>query len=336
MRSSTSSTSDTWTSNDLSNSIAVSAHLLNHKWSLSDCLESLSTAASASNWGCSWLRFRTFASATNISSWKGHSFLRTIHCIHEIDLHVEHNVLSFGLSMSSSTSWSSTTKHLLKLFENVAKWRTTWSLTPSKLLLEAFKAFESCETLSKWSISTSEWILCLLISRHSSLVINCALGLITKSLISSANFRKLFFSFWRIINIRMVFFSQLEITLFNVCLWSISLNIKNWVEIVIITSAESASTPAIITSKTTIVFLNKNVIVILSQIRLTQTSHICDTCPPTDNKKVSHRNLNLSHAIWTFLRNTARYKSIQTWKCFLSLLHLNTSNQEEKMSCSFK
>ena len=119
-----------------------------------------------------------------------------------------------------SIAWSTfpttlTTKHFFKFFKNVSKTTTSLlkvaSLSPSRKSLEPLKSLE-------WILAT-KWILLLFITCHTSLIINSSFTIITQSFISIVNTCKFFFSFWGFINIRMEFFCQCKICLFNFILW---------------------------------------------------------------------------------------------------------------------
>lgn len=109
-----------------------------------------------------------------------------------------------------------TTKHFFKFFKNVSKATTSLlkvaSLSASRKSLEPLKSLE-------WILAT-KWILLLFITRHTSLIINSSFTIITQSFISIINTCKFLFSFWGFINIRMVFFCQSKICLFNFILRS--------------------------------------------------------------------------------------------------------------------
>ena len=175
-------TCHTWSSYYSSCSITNPTNLLYHKWSLLNSLESL-TPASPTRWGRStWFGTRSFACIANISSTKWYCFWYAIHSFHKIDFHIHHYVLTFCLNLLSSLSPSITPKHLLKFLEYVSK-TTLCSTSSVKLAWETFKSLKA--SLAKWITSprkwvfSTEWVLGLLISSHTSLVINSPLVIIT-------------------------------------------------------------------------------------------------------------------------------------------------------------
>ena len=143
-----------------------------------------------------------------------------IDCIHELYLHVEHNVLALGLRFRSTTLLIAT-EHLFKLLKDVPERRLAWtSLLSSKLLREAFKASETLTT-PKWISTskrslTSEGVLSLLVACHSSLIIDTTLAIITESLVGIVNLGKLFLGLSTRINIWMVLLRELKVRLLDV------------------------------------------------------------------------------------------------------------------------
>ena len=152
--------------------------------------------------------------------------MHTVDGIHELDLKVEHDVLTFGLLLLLSSTSAITSKHLLELIENITKRLALATLGSSKLLTEAFKASKALAT-TKWIATegalTSKRILSLLISSHASLIVDTSLALITKCLVSIVDFRKLLLSFLTRVHIWMVFLRKLEVSLLNISLGCISI-----------------------------------------------------------------------------------------------------------------
>ena len=176
------SASHTRTPNDLTSTIAIAADLLNHKGSLSYCDETLATASSAGGGRRSRLAFSAFTCATNFCSAETYDLLGSVYSLHEVDVKVEHDVLSFHLSLLLSLTLL-TTEHLFKLIENISKGGATSPLRPSELLREALEASKSLTTC-KWIATAkgplpSERILSLLITSHASLIVNTPLIIIT-------------------------------------------------------------------------------------------------------------------------------------------------------------
>jgi hypothetical protein len=92
---------------------------------------------------------------------------------------------------------------LLELFENIAEASTTTlSASSSKLFM---KALEASKPLTERVLSPKR-VLLLFIASHTSLVIDPALALITKSFISIVNSSKFLFRFWSFVHIRVVLF----------------------------------------------------------------------------------------------------------------------------------
>ena len=196
--------------------------MLYHEGSLSDCLEALTTAASASRWRSSWLRSAALARVTDIGATESHCFTCAVYCVHEFNFHIKDDVLSLGLLSGFLTSWTSfTAKHLFELFKDVAKGclACSWSLAASELLREAFKASKALSkgtaTATEGSLST-EGVLLLLITSHTSLVVYTPFVLVAQGLVCVVDLRKLLFSFRRLVNIRMVLLCQLEVGFLNI------------------------------------------------------------------------------------------------------------------------
>lgn len=231
------SASHTRTPDDLTKTITVSTHLLDHEGTLSDCLESLATTATADSWRCPWLSFCSLTCATNVCTRECHSFLSAIDGIHEIDLHVQHDVLPFCLCLTPRTWSILTSKHLLEFFKDVTE--ASRLLTLSELLRESLEAFKTLEsTPSKWVVCPLEWvlsterILCLLVSCHASLIINPPFVLITQGFIRVVNLGKFLFSLRGFVHIWMVLLGKLEVALFNIRLRCASIDSKSAVKVV--------------------------------------------------------------------------------------------------------
>ena len=253
MCSSPASTSQAWISDNFSDAITVSTNLLNHERTLSNGLKTLATATTTC-WSRS-TRFRscTFTCGTNICSSKAYRLLSTIDSIHKINLLVYHDVLTLRLSFTFPTTFLAS-EHLLKLIENVAKWTGTRTLRSPELIREAFEPGEPLSTAtertsgSKWTLP-SKRILSLLVSRHSSLVVDATLIIIIQSLVRIIDFTKLLFSFCTGVHIWMILLSQLEVCLFDVWSACIPIQIEKLIKIfvvrwcVIITSTTAASAP---------------------------------------------------------------------------------------------
>ena len=161
-------------------SVAVAADLLDHKGSLADGLEALTTTAPAGCCRGARLRLCALACTTDIGPSEVDRLGRPVDCLHEFDLHVELNILTFGLHLlATSTRSTLPAKHLLELLKDVSK-ALPLSLLP-KLVLEAFKATKSLTertSLSTKRTLASKGILLLLVCIHASLVIDAPLALI--------------------------------------------------------------------------------------------------------------------------------------------------------------
>ena len=177
----TPSTSHAWISDDCSKTITCSANLLDHEGALSDCLVTLSATASASRWRSTWLCFSAFACGADIGSPKIDHSLCPINSVQEFYLEINHDVLSFSLRFSSSPGLLAA-EHSFELVKNITERLALTTLRSSELFRKALKTGEALATSkgigpSKW-ILASKGILCLLISRHSSLIVDAALSLI--------------------------------------------------------------------------------------------------------------------------------------------------------------
>jgi len=147
--------------------------------------------------------------------------------------------LSLGLGFLSSPTTLLTTEHFLKLIENVTKWtlaaRTTLCL--SKLIREAFETCESLAAAKRTSSSEgtlpTEWVIRLLITSHSRLVIDATLIIITESLVGIINLRELLLRLSTRVDIRMVLFGQLEVRLLHIGLRCVPVNIEQSIEVLV-------------------------------------------------------------------------------------------------------
>ena len=211
----------------LTDTVTVATHLLDHKRPLSDGLKALTSTATAGRGRRARLRLATLAGNADIGAPEVDNFLGAIHCVHKFYFEVEHNVLAFTLCLLLAATLLST-KHLLELVENVTKGLTLASLSPLKLVREAYKTGESLTT-AKWIASegalTTEWILSLLVARHTGLIIDTSLSFITKRLIRVVNRGKLLLSLLTRVDIRMVLLGELEVSLLHIRLRCISVDI---------------------------------------------------------------------------------------------------------------
>ena len=117
--------------------------------------------------------------------------------------------------------------------------------------MEAFETFKTLEALTERSISSLEWvlspkwILCLLISRHSSLVIDSSLVLITQCLIRIIDLGELFLCLGGLVHIWMVLFGELKVALFDVRLGCSSLQTQYIVVVITLSATTATTSPAI-------------------------------------------------------------------------------------------
>ena len=210
-------------SDNFSCSIAGTAYLLNNERTLSDSLITLTAACAAYRSRCSRFHFSAFARATCICPSKTNRLLSTIDSIHEINLLIYHYVLALSLSFCSSTSFLVAAEHLLELIKNVAERTLTAcaSLRSSKLIRKAFKSCKSLSasaertSTSKGTLSTKR-ILSLLVSRHSSLVVDAALIFVVESLIRIVYLAELLLCLGTRIDIRMILLREFEVCLLDV------------------------------------------------------------------------------------------------------------------------
>ena len=203
------STCDAWCSYNSTNTITNSTNLLYHEGSLLNGLKSLSTTAATYCWWCTWLGLGTLTSSTNISPAKTYLLWYTIYCFHEVNFHIHHYVLAFCLDLLSSLPSAFTTKHLLKFFEYISETPLGCSSSFIELTWESIK---TCKALAKWITSSRKWVfspewgLSLLITSHTSLVINSPFVIITESLICVVDFTEFFFCLWSLVHVRMILF----------------------------------------------------------------------------------------------------------------------------------
>jgi hypothetical protein len=109
------------------------------------------------------------------------------------------------------------TEHLLKFFKNIAetsllssKWISLAALAPKGITTLATEASETVER-----VLAPKWVLCLLIAGHPRLVVNASLSLITECFICSWDLWEFIFGWIALIDVRMVLFGQLEISLLD-------------------------------------------------------------------------------------------------------------------------
>ena len=246
----TPSTGHAWISDDCSKTITCSANLLDHERALSDCLVTLSATASASRWRSTWLRFCAFACRADIGSPKIDHSLCPIHSVQEFYLEINHDVLTFSLRFSSSPSLLAA-EHSFELVKNITERLALTTLRSSELFRKALKTGEALATSkgigpSKW-ILASKGILCLLISRHSSLIVDAALSLVAEGFVRVVDFGELFFCFVAWIHIWMIFLRKLEVGLLDVGLRGVSVQSQHGVVVFIFvfsTSSGATSSPS--------------------------------------------------------------------------------------------
>ena len=233
MHSSSSPASHAGMSDNLSCSITGPAYLLNNERALSYSLITLTAAGAAYRSRCSRFHFSAFACATCICPSKTNRLLSTIDSIHEINLLIYHDVLALSLSFCSSTSFLVAAEHLLELIKNVAERTLTAcaSLRSSKLIREAFESSESLSTsakgtsTSKGTLATKR-ILSLLVSRHSSLVVDAALIIVVESLIRIVYLAELLLRLGTRIDIRMILLGEFEVCLLDVSGACVSIQVE--------------------------------------------------------------------------------------------------------------
>jgi hypothetical protein len=96
---------------------------------------------------------------------------------------------------------------------------------------------------------SSEWILSLslllLISSHSSSIINPLFSFISQCLISLINLSKLFLSPFTFINIGMEFFSLLKVCFLNIALGRISIDTERGIKIFFVQSLRLSESPCL-------------------------------------------------------------------------------------------
>jgi len=178
MHCSSTTASHTWATDHLTFTTTVSTYLLNHKWSLSNSLETLTSAGTTCWWWGSWFALRPLTCFTSTCPTKCDCFSGTLNRFHKINLQIQLDILALALlSGSLAASFSSlwtTTKHFLKFIEYVTK--SLLSSSSAEVLLE------SCETLT----ATTKWIsahatigLALFVTSHASLIIYTPFWIIT-------------------------------------------------------------------------------------------------------------------------------------------------------------
>lgn len=181
-----------WVFNHCAHSIAVTAHLLNHEGTLSDGLEASTTTSSAFRSLSAWFSLASLASTANFGPSERHLLLNSVDCIHEVDFNREDDVFSLLRGSLLSSLLTASSKELLELFKDVTKRRLALSAALPEGILEAFEATEALESLAESTERVLAGLL-LLISRHSCLIVNSSLLIVTQDLVGLIDFSELLF-----------------------------------------------------------------------------------------------------------------------------------------------
>lgn len=191
---------------NLACAITVTTDLLNHKWTLPNCLEALASATTTGRCWCARFRPCAFACSTGVCSVKCNSFRHSLDSVHKVELNVDRNIRPLRLHLLSTPLLCVSAKHLLELFKNIAEASAAALLSASPSSELFMKAIEPLKSLTEWVLS-SKWILLLFVACHACLVIHSPLALITKSFVCVVNSSELLLRFWSFVYIRMELFS---------------------------------------------------------------------------------------------------------------------------------
>ena len=177
-----------WVPDNLALTTAHPAHLLDAERTLLHKLEALTSTSVASGRWRSWSCTRTFARATDVHACERDLLRHTVDGIHEVDFHREDDVVSLCSGpWRASFLWLPTSEEFLKLLEYVlseALVLSTHASLPEKL-------FEACSTEWVSLEGPSSSSLGLLVSAHSSLVVDVPFVFVTQGLVCSENKREL-------------------------------------------------------------------------------------------------------------------------------------------------
>ena len=202
--------------------ITLSTNLLNHEWSLPNRLKPSTPASSTLRGRSAWLGTAALAGATYVGTTELHRLLGAIDGIHEVDFDCKNYVFATTLCTTLAAATSATlatlaTKEFFKFIEDIAK--RIASLAAASTLTELIlKSLESTET-SKALAKPTKWItasLLLLITRHSSLIINSLFSFVPQRFIRFIYFIEFFLRSCCLIDIWMIFLGLLEICLLDV------------------------------------------------------------------------------------------------------------------------
>jgi len=123
------------------------------------------------------------------------------------------------------------------------------TLRSPKLLIEALEAGETLTAATKWTASegalSTERVLCLFITSHSSLIVNTTFAFVTQRLIRIVNFGELLLCLFTWVDIRMILLGKLEVGLLDILLRCIPFYIQHAVVVFVcsVASSGTAATP---------------------------------------------------------------------------------------------
>ena len=117
----------------------------------------------------------------------------------------------FTISRASTTSLLSTTKHLLKLFKNIAETTLLLAAEATSLTTATWEATKALEGITL----ATEWILSLLVASHARLIIDASLLVITQSFVRVVNRSEFVLCLRGLIDVGMVLLGELEVSFLN-------------------------------------------------------------------------------------------------------------------------
>ena len=119
--------------------------------------------------------------------------------------------MHLSISRASTTSLLSTTKHLLKLFKNIAETTLLLAAEATSLTTATWEATKALEGITL----ATEWILSLLVASHARLIIDASLLVITQSFVRVVNRSEFVLCLRGFVDVGVVLLGELEVSFLN-------------------------------------------------------------------------------------------------------------------------
>lgn len=219
VRRATASARHAWTLDHSACSIAVAADLLDHERALADGLEACTATGAAPRLAGARLRSRALAGRADVRAAERDALLAPVDGIHEVDLALDDDVLALlrtEASALTSLALPSSTKELLKFFENVSEAVLSTATAFLELILEAFEARETAKAATEATervLAASSLV--LLIASHPCHIVHPFLRFISQRLVRLVDLRKPFFGTGALVHVGMVLLGLLEVRLLD-------------------------------------------------------------------------------------------------------------------------